>query len=56
MILIALSALAIAWLGILIVIVGVCMSAAHGDRAYRAAASAARLAAEPEPTQLRMVA
>jgi hypothetical protein len=54
MIWIALLTLAIAWLGVLSVIVGVCVSAAQGDRAF--VATAARTPVQSEPSQLRLIA
>jgi hypothetical protein len=56
MIWIALLTLAIAWLGVLSVIVGVCVSAAQGDRAFVATAAAARTPVQSEPPQLRLIA
>lgn len=58
MILIAVVVLAVVWVVVLSVIVGLCISAAQGDRALMGAPSARRAAAhQSEPVaQLRLIA
>jgi hypothetical protein len=53
MLLIALAALAVLWIGVAAVVAGLCASAASGDRLLARARHASRA---PEPVRLRRIA